>query len=221
MVKKYVSFWIIAIALALTIIGVNPATLPVLPKIKLETFKLDSNLKDAVISACVRLDGRCVFELSDRKSNLAQRIKYTEERLANIKKSYLQNNRALLEVYERADNNRQNIYVTLGNQEFLVLTLDERDASIHGVKLDHHAQQIANKIKRGLERTRQERQSSFLLKQVKIAAGIMLSILLANWLLFIWLKRLKREKANLTTDNNAESIARNLEHRTKKQNNVI
>ena len=217
MVKKYVSFWIIAIALALTIIGVNPATaqLPVLPKIKLETFKLDSNLKDAVISACVRLDGRCVFELSDRKSNLAQRIKYTEERLANIKKSYLQNDRALLEVYERADNNRQNIYVTLGNQEFPVLTLDERDASIHGVKLDHHAQQIANKIERGLERTRQERQSSFLLKQVKIAAGIILSILLANWLLFIWLKRLKREKANLTTDNNAESIARNLEHRKK------
>ncbi len=204
-----------AIAVALTIVWVHPSTaqLPLLPKIELETFKLDR--KDAVISACVRLDGRCVFEISDRQSNLARRIKYTEERLANIKNIYLQDNNVSLGVDERADNNQQSIYVTLGNQEFPVLTLNNQDASIHGVKLDHHAQQIANKIERGLERTRQERQSSFLLKQAKIAGGIVLSILLANWLLFVRLKRLKREQVNLNTNIHAESIATDLEQRKK------
>ncbi len=217
MVKKYFSLWVLAIAVALTILWVNPssAQLPILPKINLETFKLDRNLKDAIISACVRLDGRCVFELSDRKSNLAQRIKYTEERLANLKKIYLQDNDTSLQVDSRADDIQQSIYVTLGNKEFPILTLNNQDASIYGVKLDHHAQQIANKIQLGLERTRQERQSSFLIQQAKIAVGILLSILLANWLLLVWLKRLRREKVNLTANNNAESIATDLEQRKK------
>ena len=78
----------IAVALAIVVTQPAPAQLPLLPKINLETFQLDRNLNDSVISACVRLDGRCIFELSDQKSSLSQRIKYTEERL-NIMPSRL------------------------------------------------------------------------------------------------------------------------------------
>ncbi len=65
-----------AIAVAVTIIFISPAQaqLPLLPKINLETFKLDPNFTDKITSACVRLDGRCIFELSDHKPNLTQRI---------------------------------------------------------------------------------------------------------------------------------------------------
>ncbi len=125
-----------AIAVAVTIIFINPsqAQLQLLPKINLETFKLDPNFTDKVISACVRLDGRCVFELSDQKSNLTQRIKYTEERLADIKKIYLKQKNVSLKVFHQKDNSQQNIYVVVGEREFPVLTLNSSDASIHGVK---------------------------------------------------------------------------------------
>ena len=76
MIGKYFSLWVMAIrrlgvsliAMALAIIFTSPAQvqLPLLSRINLETFKLDRNLTDSVISACVRLDGNCVFELSER-----------------------------------------------------------------------------------------------------------------------------------------------------------
>lgn len=217
MVKKLFSRWIIAIAIALTIIFVNPvaAQLPWLPKISLETFKLDRSLTNPVISACVRLDGRCIFELSDQKSNLIQRIKYTEERLANIKKIYLQNIDAPLKVSHQGDNNQQSIYVTVGEQKLAVLTLNNRDANLHSVTLENHAEQITSKIESGFAQTRQERQPDFLLKQSKLASGLLLAMILSSGLLFHWLKRLHRDKANLTPDTQIKPLITRLEQRQK------
>ncbi|MGB5713669.1 MAG: mechanosensitive ion channel family protein, partial [Waterburya sp.] len=208
---------IIVIAMALAIVFVNPAQarLPLLPEINLETFKLDHNLTDSVISACVRLDGRCIFELSDQKSNLAQRIKYTEERLAEIKKVYLQNDNSSLKVFHQTDKNQQDIYVSVGEREFPVLTLNNRDASIHGVKLEYYAQQIAYKIKSGLVQAREERQSPFFWQQSKVAGSMVLFMMLSSWLILIWLKRLRRDKVDLAHDTNIEFLATHLEQRKK------
>ncbi len=217
MVRKYFSLWVIAIAMALGVIFTSPVQgqLPLLPKIDLETLKLDRNLTDSVISACVRLDGRCIFELSDQKSNLAQRVKYTEERLADIKKIYLRSDNSDLKVFHQADNNQQSIYVTVGAKEFPVLTLNNRDASIHGVKLEHHAQQISSKIETGFARVQQERQASFLVKQSQVAVSIIFIMILSSWLILIWLKRLQLAKANLDPNINTDSLLTDLEQRRK------
>ena len=217
MVRKYFSLGIIAIATALAIAFTNPvlAQLPLLPKINLETLKLDRNLTDSVISACVRLDGRCIFELWDRQSGLAQRIEYTEERLADIKRIYLQNDNLALKVFVGADNDLQSIYVRVGEQEFPVLTLNNRDASIQGVKLEHHAQQIAYQIEDGFKQVKRERQTPYLIAQGKVAGTILLLMMLLGWLTFTWLKRLHRDKTNLNPNINTESFVNNLEHRKK------
>ena len=203
-----------AIAMMLTVIFTSPvrSQLPLLPKISLETLKLDRNLSDSVISACVRLDGRCIFELSDQKSGLAQRLEYTEERLADIKKVYLQNDKSNLEVFHQAD---QSIYVRIEEQEFPVITLNNRDASIRGVKPEHHAQQVAYQIEDGLKRVKRERQAPFLIKQSKIAFGIVVMMMLSGWLIFTWLKRLHQDKASFAPDITTESLAQDLEQRKK------
>ena len=207
---------LIAIVLASAIVGPASAQLPLLPKINLETFKLDRNSTEPVISACVRLDGRCIFELSDQKTNLTRRIKYTEERLAEIKQLYLQNNDSSpLKVFHQADNNQQSIYVTLGGKEFPLLTLNNSDANIHGVKLEHYAQQITDKIESGFTQARQERQPSFLFKQGKIAASILLVAFLSSWLIYSWLQRLYQDKANLDPNTNLEPLTTHLEQRKK------
>ena len=225
MVRKYFYLWFLAfrrlgvslIAMVLAVIFASPVQgqLPLLPKVNLETFKLERNLTDSVISACVRLDGRCIFELSDQKSSLAQRIQYTEERLANIQKIYLQRDNSDLKVFHQADNNQQNIYVKVGEQEFPLLTLNNRDSSIRGVNLEHHAQQIADKIEDGLARVKQERQGLFLFKQSKIAVSILLVMILSSWLILTRLKRLRLAKANLVPNIDTESLVTNLEHRKK------
>ncbi len=199
MVRKYFPSWVIAIAIALTIIVAHPVQgqLPLLPKINLETFKLDRNSGNINVSACVRLDGRCVFELSDRPSNLPKRIKYTEERLANVKKLYLQKNNSDLKVFNQADNNLQNIYITLEEKEFPILSLNSNDAIVHGVKLQLHAQQVVQKITQAFLKAKQEREKSFLLKQGKIAGSILLAMSLISGLLFHWLKNSRQAKANL------------------------
>ncbi len=217
MVKKNFCLLVIAITITVTTILVNSsqAQLPLLPKINLETFKLDHNVTDKITSACVRLDGRCIFELSDQKSNLAQRIKYTEARLADVKKIYLQQDTVPLKVLHQADNNQQNIYVLLGEREFPVLTLNSQDASIHGVKLKHYAQQIVQKIELAFTKTQQERQLSFLLQQSKVAGSIFLAMILFSLLLVYWLKRLYRAKVNLTSNTDIESLTNSLEQRKK------
>lgn len=213
MVRKYFSSLVIAIAIALIIIVAHPAQaqLPLLPKINLETFKLDRDSVNTFVSACVRLDGRCVFELSDQKSNLSKRIKYTEERLASVKKLYLQQNESDLRVFNQADNNLQNIYVALGDKEFPILTLNNSDAIVHGVKLEFHAGQIASKIESSFEQAKQEREIPFLVKQSKIAGSLLFAMILMSGLLFRWLKRSRQAKANLNPKISVESLDINLE----------
>ncbi len=144
-----------------------------MPKLNLETLKLDS-ASNTKVSACVHLDGHCLFKLSDRKSNLAHRIRYTEERLSDVKDIYLQSNQTQLNVSSRGDRNQQSLDVAVGAKKIPVLTLDRQDLVVQGANLKSQAETIATQIKRGLEKARQERQSSFLLKQTQLAGVVLL-----------------------------------------------
>lgn len=201
----------------ITIILVNlfatpvEAQLPLLPEINLETFKLDADLTDTTISACVHLDGRCVFELSDQKSSLEQRIKYTEARLSNIKDIYLKSNHARLDVSVRGNRDRQSLNVAVGETNIPVVTLDRSDVVDRGVDLETQAEKIADKIENGLEQAREERQSIFLLEQAKLAGVIFLLMVLINFILFRRIERLNRAK--LAPSKNPESLSSQLEQR--------
>lgn len=222
--KKYFYAWIMAIAMAFIVIAAHPsqALLPLLPKINLDTFKLDRDLANINISACVRLDGRCVFELSDRQSNLTKRIKYTEERLARVKKLYLQADNPSLKVFNQADNNNslQNIYVSLGKEESPILTINNNDAVLHGVKLQFHAQQIAHKIEIALEKARTERQKPYLLKQSKIAGIILLGMIFFNGLLLHWSKNSRQAKADVKPNSEINPLDNHLDLDKKKKFNI-
>lgn len=212
-IKKNFLFWVLVSAIVLINIFAAPvwAQLPMLPKINLETLKLES-APDTRVSACVYLDGHCMFKLSDQKSDLAQRIRYTEERLADIKNVYLKSNPAQLDVSHHGDQNQQSLQVTIGTKEISVLNLDGGDVAIRGVNLDLRAEQVADQIERGLIKARTERQSPFLLKQGTLGAGILLLMILSNFVLLRWLKHLDKVKA-LLEDDNTESFSSQLEQR--------
>ena len=212
MTKKNFLLWVLISTVIFINLFASPiwAQLPLLPKLNLETLKLDSDSTDT-ISACVYLDGRCVFKLSDQKADLGQRIKYIEEKLADIKSVYLKSNHARLNVSAQGDQNKQSLDVAVGDKKIPVLTLNSSDVAVGDVNLESQAQQIADRIETGLEKAKLERQPIFLLKQAKLSAVVLLLMVLINFVLLRWSKRLTKDKVTLSLD--AESLSSQLEQR--------
>ncbi len=213
MTKKNFFLWVLISTIIFINLFASPiwAQLPLLPKLNLETLKLDSDSTDTTLSACVYLDGRCVFKLSDQKANLSQRIKYTEEKLADIKSVYLKSNHAPLNVFTQGNQNKQSLDVAVGDKKIPVLTLDSSDIAVSDVNLESQAQQIAARIETGLEKAKSERQPVFLLKQAKLSAVVLLLMVLINFVILRWSKRLTKDKVTLSQD--AESLPSQLEQR--------
>ena len=111
------------------------AQLPFLPGINLQTFRLNQNPDNIIASACIRLDGHCLFKISERQSNLSFRIGQTEQRINDIREVYLRNPDTKLDVRTEKQGNFQNIYAAVGTKEILLMTLSQQDATYEGIPL--------------------------------------------------------------------------------------
>ena len=203
-------------AIALTALFALPVRgqLPFLPKIELETFKLTQNSTNPLVSACVRLDGLCVFEILDQKDNLSQRIKFTEERLKDIGHCYFKSDRPEIKVFSQTTEIKADIHVESADCQTQVMTMNNQDALRRGVSLEHEAERVAQQIKIGLERAKEQRQSPFLIRQGKIAGTVLLLVVLANFLNSRWLKRSRIKKIQLEQDL-TETLSSQLDRRKK------
>lgn len=212
-IKKSFLLLISTITIILVNIFATPieAQLPLLPEINLETFKLDLHPTDTKISACVRLDGRCIFELSAQKSDLEPRINYIEDQLSNIKEVYLESNYARLDVSVRGDSKGKSLDVAVGDTKIPIMTLNRNDVDVLSADLETKAKQIAEQIEAGLKKAKEERQSTFLLDRAKLAGIVLWLMVLINFILFRWLKRLSQTKLNLSKK--TKSVSSQLEQR--------
>ena len=188
--------------------------LPFLPKINLETLKFRQNTTESLVSACVHLDGLCVFQILDQKANLPQRIKFTEERLKEVSQLYFKGDGDNLKVFSQATGSESSIYVRVGDREIPVLTMNERDATRRGVYLEHEAERVASQIDAGLRRAKKQRQAPYLIQQVKMAGGILFLMLLAHFLNTRWLKRSQLRKIEMA-EKPTETISLQLDWRRK------
>lgn len=197
--RRFLAFVVIA-AIAFFCLFTIPvrAQLPLLPKINLEI--LNQNSGKTLISSCVRLDGICVFEILDQKSNLPQRIEFTEKRLKDIGYSYFQTDNSQLAVYNQAQGNLQTIYISVEDRKLPVLTLNSQDAARRGVFLEHEAERIAFQIKEGLQKAKRQRRSAHIMRQGKIAVGIAIATIIGYLLTSRLLKQAKKVKKKLYED---------------------
>lgn len=184
----------------------SQAQLPFLPEINLRTFNLNQNPDNILASACVRLDGNCLFKITERQSSLLIRIAQTEQRIEDMRDIYLRNPNAQLDTRTEKEGNFQNIYVSVGQEEMLVLSLTNQDATYGGIPLNHQAEQKAEKIKAGLETAKLERQKSYLIQQAKITASILTIAILSTFLLSRWQKRYQQAQKNLSAETNLVSL---------------
>ena len=199
LLRKRLIVWVLTASLSLFWTTSAQAQLPFLPQISWEIFKFDPDLDNAMISACVRLDGRCVFDLLDRRNTLAQRIEFTEQRLADISQSYFSQDEAQLNVYSQEQGDLENIYVAVDDRQVPVLTLYPKDATAKGVNIKHQAAEIAHRIDAGIKRAAKERSRAHLIQQGKLAGIAVLAMLLIHLTIADGLRRARHIKEKLQT----------------------
>ena len=199
LLRKRLIVWFLTASLSLFWTTSVWAQLPFLPQISWEIFKFNQDLDNAVVSACVRLDGRCIFDILDGRNNLAPRIEHTEQRLADVSQAYFDRDEAQLDVYRQEQGDRENIYVAVGDNPIPVMTLYPKDATAKGVDLKYQAAEIADRINAGIKRAKQERSPEHLLEQGKLAGIVVLAVLLIHLTLADGLRRAQKIKNELKT----------------------
>ena len=138
-----------------------------------------------MVAGCIRLDGRCLFQVAAPKSELPARIQDIQQRLENISNQYLQDDAAKLQVEIAKQNNLPVIFVN----DQPVLTVTQPDANLQGADLDTRAQKLRESLQEGLIRAKQEREPQFITRSSAIAGSLILGMVVASWSLERWRKR--------------------------------
>jgi small-conductance mechanosensitive channel len=224
-----ISAWTIAgsIALAGWVISPVQAQIPGLPDVNLPTPNpLKQQSEDTADSGCVRLDGRCLFEIAAPKSELPQRIQEIEQRLQDISQTYFKNESAELEFRKELDqpSSLPEIYVSLTDEqdnrfkEVRLMSVTNQDANLTGVPIETRADEIIKQLEQQLPQAKQERQPDVLRNRVGIAVGTGVAMIVASLLIYRWERRLKRSKQLLEpSESNAEPISTQL-HQNQQRN---
>jgi len=171
------------------------AQLPFLPELKQQTSSLLNQISESTVaSGCVRLDGRCVFEVAAQRSALAARRREVQENLASISRQYFAKEDSEVRVEIQEENRLPVIYVN-GQR---LLTVTEEDAGRLGEENPQNAAlTLRRRLQRALEKAKRERQDQFLVRQGGVAAGTAVAMLLASLAISRWERRLKISKEQL------------------------
>ncbi|MBV6622569.1 MAG: mechanosensitive ion channel family protein [Rivularia sp. (in: Bacteria)] len=206
--KIFIKFQIgiVLATFVMLIFAVSPvqAQIPTLSDLKSNSIIITNHSKNELVSACIRLDGRCLFKIADPKSELSQRIEDIEQRLYNSSNMYFQTDSAQLKIRQQATGNLQDIYISVEDKEVRLLTVTPWDAQFKGVSIEVRTNQIIQKLKEGLQRAKQERKPRFLINQGLKAAGITVVIFFLNCIIFRKERHLKNSKKHLTSSNSSE-----------------
>jgi small conductance mechanosensitive channel len=194
--------WTVVGAIAFTSWAVSPvkAQLPSLQDLNLQPPNLlNQDQNDQVVSGCIRLDGRCLFEVAAPKSDINNRIEDIDQRLSDISSTYFKNDKAQIEVrqQQREGNNIPNIYVSIGDRQVRLMSVTDQDASLKGVDIDTRADELVEELEEGLRRAKRERRREFLSRQAGVAVGTGVAMLLACLTISHWKRRSKRSKEQL------------------------
>jgi len=200
-----ISAWTIAgsIALAGWVVSPVQAQIPGLPNVNIPTPNpLKQQSEDTVDSGCVRLDGRCLFEIAAPKSQFPQRMQEIEQRLQDISRTYFKNQNAELEIRQELDqqSNLPEIYISLLDEqdnrfkEVRLMSVTDQDADLTGVPIETRADEIIEQLEQQLPQAKQERQPDVLTDRVGVAVGTGVAMIVASLLIYRWERRLKRSK---------------------------
>jgi len=219
-------FWAIASSMVVAVSATPQAQvqIPFLPDILQPPSQLKSNNSEPkIVSGWVQLDGRRLFQIAAPKAKFPERLQSIQQNLAQISQDYDQHSTALKIQIRNVQSPQLNkelpvIYV---NNQYL-MTITDQDANLKQVELSTRAEELKPLLQQALERAKQERQTTFLVHQGKISAGIVVGMILASSGVYLWQRRSKQQTPQTIspTTSAAEPIANQLnqqQHRNLKE----
>ena len=143
-------------------------------------------------SACIRLDGRCLFKLSGTDTEaLIDRIYEIQKRFNEVVPQYLADKQNQGDVTIKTNGNLRDIYLTVGEDRERLFTVTNSDAQTNDVGVPIRAEQLRAIIDEGLETSIREHSSQYQRKQIVIAIGIFALIWLVNFPLTKGIRQLR------------------------------
>ena len=218
-------FLVLLVAIAITIGWITPATaeLPFIQDLAIYTRVLRQVQENSLNSACIRLDGRCLFKLSATDAELlSDRIQEIQERFNQATANYLTEKDLTAEIVIRSNGNLQDLYLAIGNkpdeQSYeRLFTVTNIDARANDVGVSVRAQQLKFSIDRGLATARQERSLQYLRKQIILGLCIFGFMFVVSFPLNKTVRKLRRSVKKLapTASLRTLSVSEQLAHRQK------
>ncbi|WP_371418261.1 mechanosensitive ion channel family protein [Anabaena sp. UHCC 0253] len=195
-------FLAIVVSMAVTVVSVPKATaqIPLLPY--LQTPSSVSNASEnSTVSEWIYLDGRPLFQIAASKNDISERLQNIHRNLQQINRDYFYSSAQELNVQIRKVNDLPVIYV---NDKYL-MTVNSEDARLRQVDSLTMANQIAGDLQKELETAKEERQTSSLLNQGRIAGILALVMILSSLLIYSWQCRSRKDSIEpISSDEDTE-----------------
>ena len=143
-------------------------------------------------SACIRLDGRCLFKLSGTDTEaLIDRIYEIQKRFNEVIPQYIADKQNRGDVIIKVNGNLRDIYLTLGDNQERLFTVTTSDAQANDVGVPIRAEQLQSIIDEGLKTSVREHSSRHQRKQIVIAICTFALIWLINFPLAQGIRQLR------------------------------
>jgi small conductance mechanosensitive channel len=199
--KKLCTILIVIIGITAWVLPVNAAQLAQLPFIQdiaIYSRLLRQVKENSLDSACIRLDGRCLFKLSATDPELlSDRIGEIQKRFGQVSADYLAISDSQPQVSVKPNGNLQDLYITVGDRSERLFTVTSVDAEANDVGVPVRTRQLEFAIEQGLETAKKERSPQYIRQQIGIGLGILFCIWLINFPLNRKVKVLRRSAREL------------------------
>ena len=199
--KKLCTILIVIIGITAWVLPVTAAQLPFVQDIAIYSpiSRLLSQVQEeSVNSACIRLDGRCLFKLSATDPELlSDRIGEIQKRFAQVSADYLSSPDSQPKVSVKPNGNLQDLYITVGDRSERLFTVTTIDAEANDVGVPVRTRQLEFAIEQGLETASKERSPQHIRRQIVIGLCIFLCIWLINFPLDRKVRVLRRSARKL------------------------
>ncbi|MEM8831293.1 MAG: mechanosensitive ion channel family protein [Cyanobacteria bacterium P01_G01_bin.19] len=198
--KKFlVSLFVLTTSICFWITPPAWAQLPFIQDLTVYSRLLRPGQNNALHSACIRLDGRCLFKLSGTDSEaLTDRIYEIQKRFDLVTSSYLAHESDRGDVTIKTNGKLKDIYLTVKGTQERLFTVTNPDGRANDVNVDIRAQQLKSIIERGLATSVEEHSSQYQRKQIIVGTCILFLIWLGNLPLSRSIRKLRALAIRLT-----------------------
>ena len=202
----------IIIAIAIITAGVVPAAsaqLPFVQDIAIYSRLLRQVQEESFNSACIRLDGRCLFKLAATDPDLlSDRIDEIQRRFSEVTSDYLASG-SKTEVVARPNGNLQDLYLIVEDDYERLFTVTNIDGKANDVGVLVRTKQLEFEIEAGLKKARQERSPDYLKRQIALGIAAFAFIWLGNFPLRRGVKSLRKSARQLAPTDSLKTLSVN------------